>query len=116
MKRIGAGFLIAIVALLVVGFGIETLHGAPSNAEWFLNRSNNTFASPPCLANRTLEPEWRAGADIVPAHGAEIDAAHARLDEKCRDSRPNGIVESRPLILGLLFGPTRWTRDGKWRW
>lgn len=113
-------------------FGYKQVHTAPDNAPAILDLDAQTYASPPCVIDGSIERELiknRADArdpstNLVLEDYAKLSTMEeARLrrgnrnwkaDKAC--SRAEGFTQTLSGF-DLLFGHTsRWTKDGDWRW
>jgi len=125
--------LIALIALLLLSFGIGSSVSAPPNAVMYLDEQSLRYYSPPCLAALGLNPNrmlrttdaemsrrWVAGGGL---------RGQLRAAPECADS-PNGHDEAGGFVqhgrsLGGMFLQklglippleSRWRPDGTWKW
>ena len=113
--KFGSTVLGICVLLVFVGFGIGSSKVAPEYALVFVDASQNTYITPPCLARDKwmLSPRFT----IEQAHKLKLTP-----EPKCRDE--GGFVQEGRSLTGVMFEKlglldpvqSRWNPDGTWNW
>lgn len=112
-KDVGFGILATGGAILLLGFGIGSTIVMPKNAIVYLDMTESTYLSPPCVADSRRY-------EISTA--AEAYSLSFRPDAKCRNA--GGFVQDGRSLSGEalerigLLPPLkrRWNADGTWNW